>query len=213
MKIPIKAKPLDDLLTGGFEPGIITEIYGEAGTGKTNICLQLGREVAHQGKKVAYIDTEGLSLERLQQMCGEGYEEVMHNFLIYRPLSLDEQEKSIRRLKKIPEIGLIVVDSVNMYARLTSGDDAGTDRSFLRQIVLLHNTARELKVPVVVTAQVYGSGNDVLPFSGRTMAHIAKVIIRLEKAGIGKRKAVIIKHRSIPEGKETEFRLTGKGVE
>ncbi|MCR3884292.1 MAG: DNA repair protein RadB, partial [Methanothrix sp.] len=32
---------LDRLLGGGFEPGVITQIYGEAGTGKTNIILQL----------------------------------------------------------------------------------------------------------------------------------------------------------------------------
>ena len=209
----MKAKSLDDMLSGGFEPGIITEIYGEAGTGKTNICLQLGREIAASGKKVAYLDTEGVSMERLEQICGEKFEVVMRNFLVYKPLSLDEQGKNIRGLKRIPELGLVVVDTVNIYTRMGSSKDPEVDRTFLGQIIQLQRFARETMVPVVVTAQVYGSNDDVHPFSGRTMAHIAKTIIRLEKIGIGLRKAVLIKHRSVPEAKEAEFRLTGKGVE
>lgn len=213
MKIPVKARAIDRMLDGGFEPGILTEIYGEAGTGKTNICMQLGREVVYFGKKVVYIDTEGLSLERLKQICGDGYDQVVKGFLISKPNSLDEQEKTIRQVKRIPDIGLVVVDSVNMYARLISEEEHGVDRAFFRQIILLHNIARELNVPVIVTAQVYSSGQDVLPFSGLIMAHIAKVIIRLEKVGMGLRRAVIMKHRSISEGRTAEFKLTQNGIE
>ena len=54
-RLAIKCSALDKLIGGGLEPKIITEIYGEAGTGKTNICLQASRESAARGKKVAYI--------------------------------------------------------------------------------------------------------------------------------------------------------------
>jgi RecA/RadA recombinase len=54
---------LDLLLGGGFEPGIITQIYGEAGTGKTNIILQLAVGAVSRGFKVIFIDTEGFSVE------------------------------------------------------------------------------------------------------------------------------------------------------
>ena len=37
-------KPLDDLLGGGFERGIVTQVFGAAGTGKTNVCIQLAVE-------------------------------------------------------------------------------------------------------------------------------------------------------------------------
>ncbi len=48
MKIKIECKSLDDLLEGGIESGCLTLLYGEAGSGKTNICLQLSRNVARK---------------------------------------------------------------------------------------------------------------------------------------------------------------------
>ena len=68
-KLQINCKSLDVLLGGGIESGSITEIYGEAGTGKTNFCLQAARECVLNGGKVAFIDSEGVSLERLRQIC------------------------------------------------------------------------------------------------------------------------------------------------
>ncbi|MFQ6059790.1 MAG: ATPase domain-containing protein [Thermoplasmata archaeon] len=81
MKTKIECESLDDLLEGGVESGCLTLLYGEAGSGKTNICLQLARNVARK-KKVAYIDTEGVSVERLKQICGKNYNRIMRNILI-----------------------------------------------------------------------------------------------------------------------------------
>ncbi|MEZ5334643.1 MAG: ATPase domain-containing protein [Methanolobus sp.] len=47
-------KPIDDLLGGGFEVGVVTQIYGEPGSGKTNLSLQLAVECVKNGKKVIY---------------------------------------------------------------------------------------------------------------------------------------------------------------
>ena len=93
--LKIKCKSFDDLFGGGIEKGIITKIYGEAGTGKTNICLQATREISSIGKKVAYIDTENVSLERLKQICSNkyDYQKILDNILFFYPDSLEEQEK------------------------------------------------------------------------------------------------------------------------
>jgi RecA/RadA recombinase len=40
-----------------------------------------------------------------------------------------------------------------------------------------------------------------------------RTIIKLEKTGVGKRQATIIKHRSLAEGGKAEFRITSKGIE
>lgn len=213
MKTSSGSAAIDALLSSGFESGIITEIFGEAGTGKTNICLQLGKIVADAGKKVAYIDTEGVSVDRMRQICGDRYGELMRNFLIYKPTSMKAMGRDLNALEKIPGLGLVIVDSVNLFTRMGSSNEPGLDRIFLKQVLQLQRFAREQDIPIVVTAQVYGAGSDVQPFSGRTMAHIVKTIIRLEKIGVGIRRAVLIKHRSEPEMKEAEFSLTAHGVE
>jgi len=65
----------------------------------------------------------------------------------------------------------------------------------------------------VITGQVYSTEDgDVKPFAGRGMEHMAKTIVKLERVGMGKRRAIIIKHRSQPEGSSAEFEITEKGL-
>jgi DNA repair protein RadB len=59
-KVAFGCSSLDELMEGGAESGSVTLIYGEAGTGKTNLCLVLARNVARRGRKVVYLDTGGL---------------------------------------------------------------------------------------------------------------------------------------------------------
>ncbi|WP_394325900.1 ATPase domain-containing protein [Methanosarcina horonobensis] len=94
-------KPLDDLLGGGFERGIVTQVFGAAGTGKTNICIQLAVECVKQGQKVIFIDTEGLSPVRFKQIAGENAKEIARSIIIYEPLSFEEQYSAVREVERI----------------------------------------------------------------------------------------------------------------
>jgi len=216
-QLKLKCKPLDDLLGGGIEDKIITELYGEAGSGKTNICLQAARECAANGKKVAYIDSEGVSIERLIQICNSNYnyKKILDNILFFSPTSLDAQEKMIDDALKINDVGLIVVDTINLFYRINLEDDIESAmRSFVRQVSNLQIAAREKHYWVIVAEQVYTDKNgDIKPFTNRDTEHMIKTIIRLEKTGVGKRQAVIMKHRSQPEGKTATFNITGTGLE
>jgi DNA repair protein RadB len=51
------------------------------------------------------------------------------------------------------------------------------------------------------------------PVGGNIVEHISKTIIQLERLGDGKRRAVVRKHRSLPEGISCEFTITSEGVE
>lgn len=214
--LKLKCEPLDDLLGGGIESNTITEIYGEAGSGKTNFCLQASRECANNGQKVAYIGSDGVSVERLKQICqGYDYEKILSNILFYSPSSFEEQEKVIDNAVKIKDIGLIVVDTFNLLYRVKLEDDEeGANRSLNRQLTNLLMASRKKNLYVVLAGQVYSTEkDDVKPFAGRGIEHMVKTIIKLEKSGVGKRQASIIKHRSQPEGKKTFFIITAKGLE
>lgn len=51
------------------------------------------------------------------------------------------------------------------------------------------------------------------PLGGHVLLHNAKAIVRLDKVSTGTRRAVIIKHRHLEEGKKADFKLTQKGVD
>ena len=212
-----KCKPIDDLLWGGIESGIITKTYGEAGTGKTNLCLQISRECVVAGNRVAYLDTGGASIERLNQICSNNYnyKKILDNILFFRPISFENQEKMIHDTIKIKDIRLIVVDTINMLYRVDlEADIEKAKRSFTRQVTNLQIAARERDLFVIITEQVYtDKRGNIKPFTNKDTEHMIKTIIKLVKAGINKRQAIIIKHRSQPEGKQAFFKITNNGLE
>lgn len=222
MRVPLDVKALDDLLGGGVESGALTEFHGEAGAGKTNLCLQLARNVARAGKKAIYIDTEGVSIERLRQMCGADFDEVRDRILFFEPYDAGEQEriieKSVRLAEGNDDIGLIILDSATLFYRLGlgAGDNRQDRRDLTRQLHDLHAAARRRSIPVVMTNQVYTNIDDetIEPLGGNLLKHLAKALVRLEKANKqGMRRAIIVKHRAQPEGKTALFKLGSTGLE
>ena len=207
---------MDEMLGGGLEAGSVTLLYGEAGTGKTNFCLQTAYNMAKTGMKVAYIDTEGLSSERITQIFTET--ELIKELLIFQIYSFEEQNDRVAKVCRLSEandkIGLIVIDSMTMFYRLHT-DDMSARNDFIKQTESLLNAARKNEVPVLLTSQVYtnlGSGS-IEFLGGNALHHNAKTIIRLEKRNNGRRAAVIVKHRSIPDGKFANYRIVSNGIE
>jgi DNA repair protein RadB len=214
--LSLKCESLDHLLNGGIEYKIITKIFGEAGSGKTNLCLQASRECANIGKKVAYIDSEGVSLERLIQICSDyNYKDIFSKIIFFSPSSIEEQESMISEAIKIKNLGLIVVDTINLFYRINLEEDKeGSMRSFTRQMANLQIASREKKIYSIIIEQVFTDKNGIIkPFTNRDTEHMIKTIIRLDKIDIGIRQATLLKHRSEPENKNVTFKITQKGLE
>jgi DNA repair protein RadB len=218
-RLPTGCQSLDRLLGGGFEAGIVTELYGEAGSGKTNIVLQLSIQAVARGFRGIFIDTEGFSVERFSQIAGEGAKEIASKIIIFEPICLEEQHAAIREAHKIAgrDLGLVVLDSATSLYRvqLESEDSRPMRRALSAQLSELQGIARKHRIPVVITNQVYTEieSGELRPLGGTYLEHMCKAIIRLEKKGEGRRSARVIKHRSIPEGNQAEFTLGQRGVE
>lgn len=214
-RLPLQCKPLDTLLGGGLEQKIITELFGEAGTGKTNVCLQAARECVLNNKKVAYIDSEGISIERLRQIIPEEkQDQALKNILVFSPTTQSDQEKMIQNAVKIQDLQLIIVDTLNVFYRLYLEDNKEECmRSFTRQVATLQKAARDQDLYVLIAEQVFtDKKGNVKPFTNRDVEHLVKTVIKLEKNSPGRRQATIMKHRSQPEGKTALFHITQKGL-
>ena len=141
--------------------------------------------------------------------------------MLSAPKDLEEQGRAIAtacalaREGKRP-VGLIVVDSGTAYYRLSlSGPDEDDARQALSVAVAdLVATALRAQVPVLLTNQVWRSVREgtLEPLGGSFLNHAAKTILRFERLPGPRRRVVLVKHRSLPEG-SAEFRITSTGLE
>jgi len=221
-------------LYGGYEKDVITMIAGSPGSGKTNLGILALCSQAKKGNKVIMVDTEGgFSVDRVKQIVGESYKDVLKNILLLKPTSFEEQKKSfINLLGKINKehVKLIVVDGMAMLYRLELGDAIKSkdemkiklvNREVARQMRILSEISRKQEIPIIITNQVYGGylseedwkkgvERETNIVGGDLFKYWSKCIIEL-KHNRGKRKAILLKHRSLPL-KEMNFEIKDEGV-
>lgn len=214
-RVSTGSEPIDELLEGGIEKGVITNIYGESGTGKTAFCIQASAEVAANGGKVAYIDTEGgFSPERMKQIGGETS---LENIVIKNPVEFSQQEETVEELEAMvesEEIDLIVVDSaVSLYRLKVDGENASeVNQRLSQQLSELSKIARKHSIPIMITNQVYTSFDEEdLELVGRDVPkYWSKCLIKLSENS--SRKMEVSKHRSIPKGRSRKFSIANEGI-
>ena len=221
-------------LYGGFEKDVISMIAGPPGSGKTNFTILAACSQAKKGNKVIFIDTEGgFSVDRVRQIVGENYKDYLENILILSPTSFEEQKKVFSKLRgqlKKDVVGLVIVDSMAMLYRLELGDAVQSKEDerikdvnyeIAHQMRILAEIARKQGIPVMITNQVYGSfqteeewksgaERQMNIVGGDLMKYWSECIIELKNDG-GRKKAVLLKHRSLPV-KEMGFVIRDKGL-
>ena len=223
-------KWLDD----GYDKDVITMIAGPPGCGKTNLCFLVCCSQAKKENKIIFVDTEGgFSVDRIKQIIGDDYEKVLGNIFLLEPVNFEEQKKCfLKLLDKVKKnhVSLIIIDGMAMLYRLELGDAIKSkksdsirkvNREIAKQMRALAEIARKQKIPVIITNQVYsgfqseedwrqGKEREVNIVGGDLMKYWSKCIIELKKSG-SRRKAVLLKHRSLPE-KEFSFEIVEGGI-
>ena len=224
---------LDDLLLGGFEPGAVTELFGEYRTGKTQICHQLCVNVQFSYEdgglegNALYIDTEGtFRPERLIQMAigrDLDYNSILKNTTIGRAYNSDHQillAKEAHRIIKEKNIKLIIVDSLIGHFR---SEYIGRGTLATRQQKInghIHDLLRLTEIydelAVVFTNQVSSKpdvfyGNPTTHTGGHIVAHGSTIRIFLRKGKGEQRVAKVVDAPNIAED-DAIFSITEDGI-
>ena len=234
LKISTGSFDLNDWLCGGYEKDVITMIVGPPGSGKTNFCVLVSCSQAKIGSKIIFVDTEGgFSVERIKQIAGENYKDVLEKILLLAPTSFEEQRNNfLKLLQKIKKehVSLIIIDGMATLYRLELGDAIQSKKDLrikevnlevARQMRILSEIARKQNIPVIVTNQVYegflseedwkkGIKREANIVGGDLLKYWSKCIIELKLDG-NRRKAILLKHRSLGQ-KEMSFEVKDKGI-
>jgi len=223
---------LNRILGGGIETSAITELIGEFGSGKTQLCFTLSVlaqqpiEQGGYGGKICVIDTEGTFLpERIKQIAevrGFDATTVLQNVLIARAYNSEHQTILIKNLPQVVQENhakLVIVDSMIGHFR---GEFIGRATLSDRQqkigacLAALLRVAEAFNLAVVLTNQVqakpdtaYGDPNK--PTGGHVMAHACTHRIYLRKGKENTRIAQVIDSPYLPEEK-ARFAVDAAGV-
>lgn len=214
---------LDDLLGGGLPRGAVTQVYGPPAAGKTNLALSAAVETAVAGDPSYYIDTEGLSVARFEQLAqarSADLDDLTSRIVVAEALDFDEQEEAVRDAEQLAErTSLIVLDSATGFYRLerTNREDGEALRQIGRQVTHLLSLARKHDLAVLLTNQVFADPESesgrARALGGHTLSHLTGTILRLERFRAGNRRATLEKHGSKAAGETCRFAITNDGLE
>jgi len=212
---------VDELLGGGFERGAVTQVYGPPAAGKTNIVLSAAVELAARGDSALLIDTEGISIDRLEQLASgrdDAVEEIASRIVISESHTFEEQEEAVRDAEGfVDAVDLIVLDSATGFYRLqrTEQEEGEALRAVGRQLAHLLSLARKHDIAVAFTNQVFTDpdSEQARALGGHTLNHWSATIVRVDRFRGGNRRATLEKHRAKAAGDSAQFSITDDGLE
>ena len=232
LKLTTGSVALDELFGGGFETQAICEVYGEFGSGKTQIGHQLAVntllpvEEGGLGGEVFYIDTEDtFRPERISQMArGIGMEpdaalERIHVARAYNSAHQMLLVDEIKRMSKNIEVKMIIVDSLTSHFRaeyLGRGKLAERQQKLNKHLKELKQLADVNNALVLVTNQVHSKpdamwGDPTKPIGGHIVGHASTFRLYLRKSKAGRRIGRLVDSPNLPEG-EAIFNVTAEGI-
>jgi DNA repair protein RadA len=195
------SQAFDLFLGGGIETQALTEIAGEFGSGKSQLCYTIcvTANAGSPDNGIIFVDTENtFRAERIHLIAesrGLDAEEIMKKIFVCRIYYSAHLEAVIRSLAKSIEqykARLVIIDSIiSLHRAEFAGRETLAERQQRLNIILhkLIRLAEIYNVAVVYTNQVQAQpdnlfgGNSMIAARGNIMAHASTYRIFLRKAG------------------------------
>ena len=114
---------LDRFLRGGIRTGIITNIFGESGSGKSQFCFSICANLLkkNEDSKIIFIDTSGnFRPERILDITNKhNLSKILHNINYIRPYSIKDQFDAIKKISEI-QPKLVIIDTITSLIAIES---------------------------------------------------------------------------------------------
>ena len=230
-RISTGSKSFDDLLGGGIETKAVTEVYGEFGTGKTQLCHTLCVMVQQEkfagglAARALYIDTENTfrpeRIVSIAQARGFDSHRSLENVIVAKAYNSAHQELIIEEAGPVIEdhkIKLIIIDSAvahyraEFLGRATLSERQQRLNKFMHILVRI---AEAYEAAVLLTNQIQASpeayfGDTVRPTGGNVVAHTSTYRIHLKRSG--KNRIARMVDSPYHAEREIMFSLTDRGI-
>jgi DNA repair protein RadA len=232
MRCGTGSKTLDGLLGGGIETQALTEVAGEFGSGKSQLCHTLSvignmpKEKGGYGGNVIFIDTESTFRPERVHEIAEAYgvdpEKILSQIFVCKIYNSSHLELIVKELARYLEelrARLVIIDSmISLHRAEFSGRETLWDRQ-QRLNSMLHRLSRLAEVyniAFILTNQVTAnpdgmfSGDPNKVTGGNIMAHATTYRIFFRKAGHNR--IAIMQDSPCHEYGSVKFTISEKGI-
>jgi RecA/RadA recombinase len=211
---------LDNLLGGGVRVGMLTDVFGASGTGKTQLCFQLCVNCSKPKNKngldgnVLFIDATNIFRpERIAQIAKHtGLDDkLLDKIFVTKVYTSTDQITAITRIPKIQNLKLVVFDSIADLYSFEYKQSMGAEKH-LKLMKFMHELALcaiNCSVAVIVTNSVRFTGTEQVQHLDRSISTFTHFKISLSKHN-DVFKAQLLQPSL--ERKEALFRVNDKGI-
>jgi DNA repair protein RAD51 len=207
------SRALDALLDGGIRIGMLTDVYGHEGSGKSQLCFTLCANCAYMKKRVLFIDTTGtFRPERISEIARST--NVLDNVTVIRALNTEDQIAAIDKAAD-SDADLIIVDSLTS---LFSAEYSGPSRhlavmNHMHELALLAINApcaivATNMVRMVPQEEGRGTEREYLSSTVSIHAHM-RLKFSIENAAKSSYIATLVQ----PPGDSTRFSISRGGIQ
>ena len=157
--ISTSLQKLDKFLSGGIPDGIIVDIFGGRGSGKTLLSFQLMINSIKNGGNVLYLDTSGgFRPERILEIQKKLKIDIdlLEKITVSRITNTSEQIKSLQNIAE-NNFSLIVIDNItDLFSYEYQSDESVFEKNslFMKYMHELSKFAITNKIPIVVTNMI-----------------------------------------------------------
>ena len=207
-------KKLDNYLGGGIKEGMITDIFGATGTGKTQLTMQISINSLLDGEQVLFQDTTGqFRPERMLELIKIRNLEtnLLDRVKVGRITNSSEQIQFLSKIKN-QDFSLVVIDNVtDLFSFEYGKEEQNLEKNvtFMQYMHELSLISIQKKLPIVVTNIIRKIDDLEIENLDKSISMFTHMKIKLLK--IGKKYSGEI-FPSFLEKKEFPYQITKEGL-
>ena len=186
--ISTSIEKLDQFLGGGIKNGIITDIFGSNGTGKTQFLIQISINSLRQGGHVYFQDTTGeFRPERMLEVMQNNNmsHSLMDNVMVSRITNSAEQTQALSKISE-SNFDLIVIDNItDLYSFEYSNDELSLEKNitFMKYMYELSKITLQNNIPTVITNIIRNIDHNEIENLEKSINLFTHTKIKLSKNG------------------------------
>ena len=201
--IPTGIPKLDEFLSGGIKNGLITDIFGANGTGKTQLAMQISlnflndnnddtflQEKQKPQKNVYFQDTTGeFRPERMLEIIKmrKWDPSLLDRIKVGRITNTSEQIQNLLTIRNHrKDFGLVIIDNVtDLFSFEYYKEEKSLQRNiaFMKYMRELSSIAIEQKIPIIVTNMIRSAGDFEIENLDKPISMFTHTKIRLARSG------------------------------